>query len=522
MSSKSQATKEAAQQAKKIRKAVSENLVNLDDNASGRNNPGELNQKIGKIDADLDDLKKDLSTTNKGLMKNLAQLDEKDLDLRAKVTEAYQQLGELDGAYRSLAGKSAEISREIKAVSKRVNEVNQKSDEQFDSLSGEYQTLVERVEELTTKSKKTTQDLNKSIKANTQAMQDLERNLLTEIDELATTSKRRDEDLEQRTDALTEGLNKADEEIKASQARLIKMQAIDQALEKRAAALEASTTELTNKSRDLARSTTTLHNRTQQISQAITALQETTEMQRQRIEILEVESDKTSLALFSLVVLEKRHFRTLAASLGLLLIAFVGFLFYNQATWEDESSVNAALESGITIVSEDLASTENQVVGLNTNLTQLQHQTQAADQVMQQELSSINLKLATIGDQVDSLDGRLTNLRPHRSFGNGNVIHGPEWLARQPAGQYVIHLATLNDKQALYKLAERYSHYLKDDLAYVPVSNAGAQGFALIYGQFESEGKAAAALSRMPRYIERERPRVYQMGAVQHYLAGGS
>jgi chromosome segregation ATPase len=522
MSNKSQATKEASQQAKKIRKAVSENLVTLDDNASGRSNPSELNQKIGKIDADLDGLRKDLSTTNKGLIKNLAQLDEKDLDLRSKVTEAYQQLGQLDGAYRSLAGKSAEISREIKAVSKRVNEVNQKSDEQFDALSGEYQTLVERVEELTAKSKKTTQDLNKSIKANSQAMQDLERNLLTEIDELANTSKRRDEDLEQKTDALAEGLNKADEEIKASQARLIKMQAIDQALEKRAAALEVSTTELTNKSRDLARSTTTLHNRTQQSSQAITALQETTEVQRQRIEVLEVESEKTSHALFSLALLERRHFRTLGASLALLLIAFVGYSYYNQVSWEDESSANAALESGITTVSENLANTGNQVAGLDTDLSQLQRQTQAADDAMQQELSNLNQKLATIGDQVDSLDGRLTNLRPHRSFGNGNVIHGPEWLARQPAGHYVIHLATLSDKQALYKLAERYSHYLKDDLAYVPVANASAQGFALIYGQFDSEGKASAALSRMPRYIERQRPNVYQMGAVQHYLADGS
>jgi chromosome segregation ATPase len=522
MSSKSQVTKQATQQAKKIRKAVTENLVALDENSAGRSNPGELNQKIGKIDSDLDGLRKELNSTNKGLMKNLAQLDEKDTDLRSKVTEAYQHLGELDDAYRSLAGKSADISREIKAVSKRVNEVNQKSDENFDSLSSEYKSLVERVDELAVKSKKTTQDLNKSIKANTQAMQELERNLLTEIDELANASKSRDDSLDQKADALAEGLSKADEEIKASQARLIKMQAIDQALEKRAAALESTTKELTNKSRDLARSTTTLHNRTKLLSEAVAALQATTEEQGERIEDLEEKTEKTNKALFSLIMLEKRHFRVLGASLVLLLLGFVGFLFYNQANWNDESSTNAALESGITIVSEDLAATGQQVVSIDSNLAALQQQTQAVDEAVQEELSSINLKLATMGDQVDSLDGRLSNLHPHRSFGNGNVINGPEWLARQPAGQYVIHVATMSDKQELYKLAERYSHYFKDDLAYLPVDVNGSQRFALVYGQFENESKASAAKSRMPRYIERQRPTVYQMGSVQQYLANGS
>jgi chromosome segregation ATPase len=522
MSNKSEATKLATQQAKKIRKAVTESLVTLDENAAGRNNPGELNQKIGKIDSDLDGLRKELNSTNKGLMKNLAQLDEKDTDLRSKVTEAYQQLGALDDAYRSLAGKSADISREIKAVSKRVSEVNQKSDEHFDSLSGEYKTLVERVDELAAKSKKTTQDLNKSIKANTQAMQELERNLLNEIDELANASKSRDKDLDQKTDTLAQGLSKADEGIKANQARLIKMQAIDQALEKRAATLEATTAELTNKSRDLARSTTTLHNRTKQLSDAVAALQATTEEQGEKIEHLEEKAEKTTNALFSLIMLERRHFQVLAASLVLLLLGFVGFLFYNQYNWENETAANAALETGITLVSEDLASTEQQVAGLDDNLATLQHQTQATDEAVQEELSTINQKLATIGDQVDSLDGRLTNLRPHRTFGNGNVINGPEWLARQPAGQYVIHLATLGDKQELYQLAERYSHYLKDDLAYLPVDANGAERFALVYGQFESEAKASAALSRMPRYIERQRPSVHQMGRVQRYLADGS
>ncbi|MEJ2453256.1 MAG: hypothetical protein P8103_03750 [Candidatus Thiodiazotropha sp.] len=519
MSNKTQATKQAAQQAKRIRKAVSNNLVELDEKPGARSNPGELNQKIGQIDADLDGLRKELNTTNKGLMNNLTQLNEKDTDLRSKVTEAYQQLGHLDNAYRTLTDKSADISREIKAVSKHINEVNKKAETDIGSLSDEHGVLVNRVEELTAKSKKTTQDLNKSIKANTKAMLELEKNLLTEIDDLANASKSRDEDLDKKTEVLAEGLTKADAEIQANQARLIKMQAIDQALEKRALALEATTTDLTKKSRELSRSTTILNQRTQQLSESVRALQATTEEHGHKINGLQQRAEKTANALYALIMQEKRHFRLLGASLALLLLGFLGFLLYNNANWQEETAINGALQTGITVVSDDLAVTDNQVTRLDSSLGQLQQQSQAADEATQEEITTINRKLATIGDQVDSLDGRLNNMRPHRSFGNGNVIHGPEWLARQAAGQYVIHLATLADKQALYQLAERYSTYLKDDLAYLPVAVNGSQRYALVYGQFESEAKANSALSRMPRYIERQRPSVHQMGVVQKYIA---
>ncbi len=522
MSHKAQATKQAAQQAKKIRKAVSDNLVELDEKTGGRSNPGELNRKIGQIDADLDGLRKELSTTNKGLMSNLTQLNEKDTDLRSKVSEAYQQLGELDNAYRSLSDRSADISRDIKAVSKRINEVNQKTETDIGSLSEEYGVLVDRVEELAAKSKKTTQDLNKSIKATTKATLELEKNLLTEIDELANASKSRDQDLDKKTEALAEGLSRADAEIQANQARLIKMQAIDQALEKRALALEETTSELTKKSRELSRSTTTLNQRTQQLSESVRALQATSEEHSYKIGGLQQRAEKTASALYALILQEKRHFRLLGASLALLLLGFLGFLVYDQANWQEETATNTALQTGITILSDDLAATDNQVARLDSSLGQLQQQSQAADAAVQEEITSINRKLSTIGDQVDSLDGRLTTMRPLRTFGNGNVIHGPEWLAQQAAGQYVIHLATLADKQALYQLAERYSTYLKDDLAYLPVDVDGAQRYALIYGQFESESKAASALSRMPRYIERQRPSVHQMGVVQKYIADGT
>ncbi|MCU7845111.1 MAG: hypothetical protein KZQ93_14875 [Candidatus Thiodiazotropha sp. (ex Monitilora ramsayi)] len=522
MSKTTQTTKQAAQSAKKIRKAVTHNLVELDEKGVERTNPNELNQKINQIDTDLDTLRSELSSTNKGLKTSLSDLSDKDTDLTTRVSEAYQKLGALDASYQSLTEKSANISKEIKTISKTINEVSQKSDEDIGNLSDGYEQLIARTEELAHKSKLTTQNLNKSIKANAKAIKEIEQNLLAEIDGVDKNSQARDETLNETTKGLEDNLTKAEEEIRTSQAKLLKMQAVDQALEKRSEALEATAAELTKKSRELSRSTTTLNQRTGQLAEAIDALQVMSEEHKGLIIDLQDRAERTASALVALIMQEKRHFRLLGGGLALFLLAFIGYMFYQSANWNSESVNNASLQAGLSNLSNDLAVTDNDVARVDNQVAEVQGQMVQADNKLQAEISDINQKIATIGDHVDSLDGRMNNIRPHKSFGNGNVIHGPEWLAAQAAGQFVIHLATVSEKQALYKLAERYSHYLKDDLAYLPIDVNGSQRFALVYGQFENEAKATSAMSGMPRYIERQRPSVHQMGTVQRYLADGS
>jgi DamX protein len=109
-------------------------------------------------------------------------------------------------------------------------------------------------------------------------------------------------------------------------------------------------------------------------------------------------------------------------------------------------------------------------------------------------------------------------MRPHRRIGNGNPIHAAEWISHQPAGNHTIHLATLSDKQAIYKLAERYHTHLTDDLAYLPVSVRNTQRYALIYGNYPGATEAESALNRLPRMIERQRPTVHSMKQVQSFI----
>jgi chromosome segregation ATPase len=247
MSNSKQATEPSKKEDDSTVRNTGKKLLQLESSSSSTSLPNELNRRIGMIDADLDDLRSELSSTNKGVKTKLLDLSEKGSDLTSKVSEAYQQLGDLDNAYKSLSGKSTQISKEIKSLTKQLAQVSEKSESEIGTLNDGIQTLIERTDELSKKSKLTTKALNKSIKDNAKMLHELEGELLNEINTLATDTQQRDDALDNKTDEISQELVKAEEEIKASQARLLKMQAVDQALEKRIGLLDTTAEDLTKK-----------------------------------------------------------------------------------------------------------------------------------------------------------------------------------------------------------------------------------------------------------------------------------
>ncbi|MES9830856.1 MAG: hypothetical protein ABW139_01305 [Candidatus Thiodiazotropha sp. DIVDIV] len=487
------------------------NLVQFESGSSSSALPTELNRKIGMIDADLDDLKTELSKANKGVKTKLLDLSEKEIDLTSRVSEAYQQLGDLDQAYQSLIGKSSLISKEIKSVSKQLVEVTDKTESEMGSLNTDVQALIERTEELSSKSRETTKVLNKSIKDNAKVLRELEGQLLTEINALAADSQQRDETLDTKTDKIGSDLEKAEVEIKSSQARLIKMQAVDQALEKRVANIDATADELTKKSRELSRSTTTLNKRTSELSSAIEELKNQTEEHSGLIADLQDSSEHTARALYSLIMVEKKHYRILGLAIALLVVGMLGFLAYDNANWTAEEQHNLQLQSGVNDNTEQLLISQSQMVEIGTKSLQ-------TDKIIQEEITILNDQLTQIGDQVDSLDGRVNNIRPNSTFGKDNIIHSDQWLSKQPAENYTIHLTTVKEKQQLYKITERYHNQLQDVLAYIPVTVNKSKQFALVYGNYSSRKEAESSMSGLPRYIDRKMPSVHSMKQVQSYI----
>jgi chromosome segregation ATPase len=488
-----------------------ENLIELEEISSSTSVPNELNNKIGKIDADLNDLRNELKKTNLNVKTSLSQLSDKEGDLTTKVSETYQQLGMLDEAYKVLSGKSTSLSKDIKDISKQINQISAKTDSDVALLNDGYKKLITRTDELTQKSKQTTQALNKSIKDNTQMLKELETALVKEIDTLAKSTQERDQELADRNDKISRDLNQAEEDIKASQARMLKLQAVDQALEKRVTHVEESAEDLTKKSRELSRSTTLLNKRSAELSDAIDELRARSEVHDEQISDLQAQAAIGAQALKSQSILQSHHFKTLSAVIGLLAIALLFFIGSEYLNWESASETNTVLKS-------DISTTGDQLVTTQSQLSQLGKKAVETQKIMQSEITHLNERLMKIGDQVDTLDGRVTNMGPQRTFGNGNVIRGADWISKQHPEHHTIHLATLDDKQEMYKLAERYHTYLKDDLAYLPVNIKGSLHYALIYGNYSTETDAESSLSRLPRMIQRQRPSVHTMERVQTFI----
>ena len=117
----------------------------------------------------------------------------------------------------------------------------------------------------------------------------------------------------------------------------MKLQAVDQALEKRSEALESTSVELTKKSRELSRSTTALNQRSSELSAAIAALQAKTEEHSGLIANLQDRTEQTAKVLFALIMREKRHFWTLVAVLAMVVLAIGAFFAYENANWQTEA-----------------------------------------------------------------------------------------------------------------------------------------------------------------------------------------
>ena len=136
----------------------------------------------------------------------------------------------------------------------------------------------------------------------------------------------------------------------------------------------------------------------------------------------------------------------------------------------------------------------SEIIELQKNLNQVQQELQDKTQLIQQEMKTMN-------DEVESLDGRVQYLAPLYNFGpdNSNTIHGSQWLQKLDPSKLSIKIATVNKKQELYEIAQRYNNYFNQDLAYFIDSQ---DRYTLIYGgQYADQSEVAETLKKMPRYI---------------------
>jgi DNA repair exonuclease SbcCD ATPase subunit len=493
-----------------------DNLIRLDSGIRNAGQSSDINARINLLESSLGDLESALEQINRSVDEGLERLGENELYLTAMFSETYKRLGEIDGTYRSLSAISDNIDAEVKKLTAEISDLVEKSAEELEhvdarssqrhaEISAQHEQLVARVNELVGHSKQTQLQLESSIKSNTDALLALEKQLNAEIQSLADTTQQRD-------NALESGLDDVAKAIESARARMLQMQAVDEALAKRASALEATTAALTHKSSDLRASVDILNVRTDELSRLMEKLRAQADEHATLISSIQTNVTQMAYNLVALAGTQKQHFRVFAGLIVLIVLAIAGFYYYQSDANQASTLQLAGLAQQDIVASTEVAQVRNDLKSLdasvNDELTGLKDR-------LTIEVTTLQGQLQDIEDQAQSLDGRLDYVSPFSSFGKGSVIHGPQWLAAQPAERFVIRVATVSDRKSLYDIAQRYSHYFNDEMAYYPVDTERGQRFVLVSGSYASNAEAASALRRMPHYIEFQRPVITRLSDLQ-------
>jgi len=481
------------------------NLIHLKNEARAAGQAKDINAKIGLLESNLSELQTELDVINKSVDEGLERLSDSDLDLTSKVSETYKHLGEIDNTYKALSIISENIDTEVKKLTTEIEEVATQSATDLENhnaqMTGQHEQLVERVNDLVRHSQETNSQLTQNIKDNTEALIKLEKELVAEIDSLASETKKRSDDIE--------------EELQSSKARILQLQAVDDALEKRAASLETTAAGLTQTSKELDTSIRLLDMRTDELSAIIDKLLEYSEKHSSLIGALQDKSVELAMSIKALAGTENKHFKILSGFLLVAILAIAGLYFYHQSEMSHDAILTAERTQ---VVDQHISSLQQGNMKSAVTISEVQDNLVALNGKLEEEVKTLNSKLQNMNDQAQSLDGRVSNISPFSQIGSNNIIHGPQWLSQQLADDFAIQVATVTNKNDLYDIAERYNHYLKDELSYYTVKSGQAEKYVLLSGGYASERQAEAVIRRLPRYVNFQRPVIVRMAEVQKQL----
>jgi chromosome segregation ATPase len=502
-------------------------LLKFDENNTV--SPGkDINTKITALDADLAHMRTELGAINASVEEGLDRLGDTDMDLTAKVAETYKRLGEIDNAYKSLLQISSRIDTDIQKINGDVSTVAEQSATGIKDLeqttiaqSHEFiqknQQVASSVKQLVETSKLSNELLGQKIQSTTETMLQIEKRTVAEIESLSSKTKEKSDNIKNSVDS--------------NKAKILKLQAIDEAIIKRATTLEISSAELMMKNEHLKSSVEQLESNSNLLSDGVetlkqrtTALEELTSSHGTLIGGLQKISTELADKLAKLTGRETRHFNIVTGGF-LLLLALTAVIYFSQ---QYQFGVNDArhAEQSILVDSKitNLQQTQqNFSVIAADSLTALESKIDLAKSDLQEEIkkqvAQIDYRVQTINDQVKSIDGRLSQTSPFSQIGDDNIIHSTQWLKTLPAENFIVQLAYVDNMNALYEIAHTYNYYLKDKLSYLQVNDNGLVKYVLLSGNYTTQKQAAEAIDSMPRYIDMQQPLVRKIEAIQKHIS---
>lgn len=471
------------------------------ESARGINKAKDINLKLDSLEDNLGTLQGKLEENNKRVMRELQGINNDNTNLTEKVSEAYKQLGGIDEEYKSLSLIAASIEEDVNKLSVEIKDASKQSSDDVLSLNENQHDMVSRVNELVASSQQTNKKLSQSITENTAALVKHGEALVAEINELADATQTRDEKIEQDLDA-------SKKDIEDNKAKILKLQAVDEVLARRAAQLEDSTGVLKNNLQNLYSSFTVLDKRTEELSASVELLKEQGKDHAGLISNIQEYTAELSLSLHRLGLREKNHFTWLAVSLlAVFVISLVAYGLQMNTHYSDAETLAAGQQELEQQLTTAQANTQASTDALALRSTQLEN-----------EVVGLKQQLQNVDEHMSSMDGRIDYIAPYSQFGKDSIIRGPQWLAAQSAGNFAIQLASSSSKDQLYEIALRYSHYLTTDISYYKAATAQGEQYVMVVGNFATYEQAASALWQMPRNINFQQPVISRLGDIQKLI----
>ena len=503
-------------QAEKVARAVDAvvekkeaRLLKFDDNTTS-GSAKDINSKISTLDSDLDHLRAELVTINNSVEEGLDRLSDSGTDLTAKVSETYKRLGEIDNAYKSLMEISSRIDVDIQTLNGDVGNIAQQSASGIKNLeqssiaqSHEFtqknQQVASRVNQLVETSKITSELLNQKIQSNTEGMLKIEKSITTEIKTLASATKEKTDSIENIVDS--------------NKAKILKLQSVDEAIIRRATTLEISSAELSVSAQHMSKNIAILEKSSEALFSGVSELktrtdelEELTDKQGFIISGLQKATSDIANKVTVLTGLENTHFKIVGSGFLALLLATVTIYFMQQNQFELNDSRYV-----------------ERSVSVDEQITSMQQERIKSNAAINTSLVKIKSELASVQDQAQSVEGRLSQTSPFSYIANDNILHGEQWIAALPKDNFALQLAYVDDKKSLFEIAQRYNFYLKDSLSYFSVKDDisvedGAVKYVLLTGSYASQQQALTAMDNLPAYIDMQRPLIRKLDDIQNYI----
>lgn len=461
-------------------------------------------------------------------------------DLIKALDETTQKrIGEANEGVRKLLQEEAEHSRQrhrelaesLQATQERLADVEQRAsrlDGELESRTKVLQGTIDAVE----------RRLQQELQRIEQEARERDEALARETAELREADRRQEQraqehdarfgDLEAwvrteevRTDTLEERTGELDERTAGVEQRASELEQRSTALEERATHGEERGNRLEQRTGALEGRASALEDETAGLTRITGELGEQDRLLARRANTLEVTTEQHESRLTRLAAGLRKQLRGFSVALLLLLlvIGLVALYLYNTSREVDTLSQEqagtstkldnslhaqqAALEKDLAAhrdhIQDRLANERAELLQADDRLQEEVTANQRRLQEQQQAVRALEQRLLAVQDQADSAVGRLSVAHPLGNFGDDNIIHGRTWLDGLDGSQLLIRLAEVNDRRALYGIADQWSFYLRDrHLAYLPRERNGETLYSLYYGPFDSKASALQAAYGIP------------------------